>query len=1173
MNFDIVTTELLRGSTLIEASAGTGKTEAIAGIFLRLVLERKVTVDKILVVTFTEAATAELRDRIRRLLAEARAVLLGSKAKTPYLAGLLQLHGRDAKALELLDAALRDFDRAAIFTIHGFCQRALRENAFESRMLFDTELVTDEQQLLREVLQDFWRKNFYEQDAILVNFALRNKSSPDDFLALVRKRLNYHHVRVATRPGIDRESAAEKLLETFAKAKRLWCVHKKDVAALIKAAGWAKGPHNKADVVDANLSALNDCFETSNVSPAALDCIDFFCSEKLKENTAKRGPGTPQHQFFSICDELCEREADYICALELDCLHFVENELNRRKQRRNVQFFHDLLANLHRALTSRGSWLAETLRKRYEAALIDEFQDTDPLQYDIFRRIFVGEENFLFLIGDPKQAIYGFRGADIFTYLKAYRETPRRFSLPKNYRSESRLVHAVNTLFQTADAPFVFPEIEFNPVAAAGVADQQPLTTSDGKDAPLQFWQWKESLGTATKGNAEKWLPQIIAAEISRLLRSGAKIGDESLKPKHFAVLVLENQQAQQMQSALSALQIPSVVQASESLFRTAEAEECERLLRAITQPANERLIRAALATDILGLTGAELQTLSNEEGAWQQWLEKFRGWLELWLSRGFIQMFRTFLLNENVRERLLKLPDGERRLTNVLHLSEAIQSASVENKLGVQGVLDWLADQMRADGDPAEENQLRLERDEEAVQLVTVHKSKGLQYPIVFCPFSWKPARSKRQKDQYAWYHEEGEMALDLGSPELDSHRGIELQEMLAERVRLLYVAATRAKNRCYIVWSNFNEAETSAPAYLLHQPENANGDRVATTIERFAGLDDKEFRSDLSRLVAASKDEHGRETILVEELPDPDETPYQSQEAVEEPGVENFSAYIEYNWKLVSFSGLVQEHWAELGDFDAFADPAKNTTEASGIFAFEHTTKAGRCVHKIFELIEFDSTAPDHIEEVVRTNLQTHGFSEEHHATLCETVRHTLARPLDSFSLKEISRANRLSELEFSFPLREIAPATLQRVFERHGIPIAEFPTQVGKLTFNPLKGLLRGVIDLVVRHDGKFYIVDWKSNWLGNRLEDYSPERIRADMLKHNYLLQYHLYVIALHNYLKLRLPDYDYARDFGGVFYIFIRATDPAHPDFGLFRDCPSAALIDELDSALIERSGA
>ena len=1255
-SFQLASTELLPGVTLIEASAGTGKTFTIAGLFLRLILENKFSISEILVVTYTEAATEELRGRIRQTLADTVTAFASGSSSNPFLQSLVeQRRGEAADILARLEQALSNFDEAPIFTIHGFCQRQLRDRAFESGALFDTILLTDPSALLQEIADDYWRRRFYEAEPLLVHFALKNHCGPERLLPELELHTRHPGLRIVS--PVDGRSLAElgeELSSAFAKARELWRTEQAALREIFaNAKDWAIGKHAKAGMVAEHLSDLERCFSDA-ATPESFKSLKFFATSAIKEETGKRKT-SPVHRFFDLCEELGRHESDFLIGLRLDFLEFAREELPRRKQRLKVQSFDDLLTRLHAALASPGGErLAAEVRAKYKAALIDEFQDTDPVQYQIFRRLFAagrrpspgaeaqepqaGQDSgadlqpvrtgilpvigsgagsprgrleacptslrpsngsnpgqkdqslltpaatssLLFLIGDPKQAIYGFRGADFFTYLDAARRADRRFTLDANWRSESGLVTAVNTLFHRATTPFVFDEILFHPVIAKGEADQNPLQEGGKRLAALHLWfHPRGSDGREISGEkAGDVLPRVVASEIARLLNSGARLGDKPLGPQDIAVLVLKHKQAALMQEALRALNIPSVLHTEASLFASADARELHCVLAAIAEPGNERLVRAALATSLLGVNGAELDALARDEARWQEHLERFHRYSELWAGRGFTPMMRALLHEEQLRQRLLSFPDGERRLTNVLHLAEALHQAALERRLGPAGVQQWLADHIASEDKAAEEHQLRLERDDFAVKLVTIHKSKGLEYPVVFCPFAWKSSDLKWRGEEQVFFHErpeggDSQFVRDLGSEDYDAHRELAFREKLAENVRLFYVALTRARNRCYVVWGNFKNADDSAPAWLLHPPGALAGGLAERMNSHFKSLDDVAMQSHLRQLVAASADASGEPTILLQGLPLAETHPYRppaGEAAVLKPRA--FTGAIERDWRVTSFSALAAHQRDERPDYDAVADPVKPEPAAGGgIFAFPRGTKAGTCLHKILETLDFTTTDEAAIERIVREQLRVHGFDEDAFATaLQDCIRRTMRVPLDpsrpQFTLASIHAGDRLNELEFGFSLKRTTPAALTDLFARARDGLA---ASFARLKFDPVRGYLQGFIDLIFQFEGKFHVLDWKSNWLGNQVEDYNLDAMRREMNERQYSLQYHLYTLALHQYLALRLPGYDYEKHFGGVFYLFVRGIDPARPEFGVYRDRPAAELIEKLSGLLVARN--
>lgn len=1065
--FDLLRTPL-EGRNLIEASAGTGKTFAIAGVYLRLVLELRLPVAEILVVTFTEAATKELRERIRNRLKEAEQAFETGKTDDPLLDGLLQKIANHAEPKRQLASALRSFDEAAIFTIHGFCQRTLQENPFESGSLCDTELLTDQSAILSEIAQDYWRINCY--DAPLERIAAANAAG----------------LSPATLLGMARRCAGDPF---------------------------------------------------ANVIPASPLQVD----------------GTEQ----------------WILALRRQFFDFLASELPGRKRLRNVRSFDDLLLDLYAAVARKGSPLPGLIRERYRAALIDEFQDTDPVQFAIFDSIFPATHQApFFLIGDPKQAIYSFRGADIFAYMGAAEATRERHTLSENWRSEPGLIRAVNTIFDAHDEPFLFEQIPFVPVEPAP-REVEPLTCDGVGTPPLKLWfaPRREPGKPINKGDAGEFLPETVAAEISRLLRQSVqgtlKIGDRPVQPGDIAVLVRANRQARIMQRSLTRRGIPSVLCSAGNLFESEEASELLTVLSAVAEPGHEALLRGALATDLTGVTGTELARLMEDEPGWEVVLDEFRSYHEIWAASGCLAMMLRFLERRQVRGRLLSAPLGERRLTNLLHLVETLHQAQIQGRLGMEGVLAWLA--CRISEEPKrEEHEIRLETDEAAVQIVTIHKSKGLEYPIVFLPFCWAEYAGK---DPTALFHaDDGRVVLDIGSDRLAEHREIARRESLAESLRLLYVALTRGKHRSYLVWGAFKDAGDSALHYLLHPDAAAARGQVT--------LSDEALLKDLGRLA-----EQSMGAIEVLPIPASDLEPYHAPPAdVGTFDFRRFAGNIAREWRVASFTSLAtQKHHAagELPDRDEGSSNSAATDaaagEPSGIFAFPKGAKAGIFLHEIFETVDF--TRPEALEPLVAELLGKHNFDAEWKETVCSMVQSVLRAPLgqERFSLAEIGMERRLSELEFFFPLARVTSDRLRDTIAR--CTGETFPVDLAglfsRLSFTPVEGMLRGFMDLVIEQGGRYYILDWKSNHLGNQVEAYNLPGMRREMEHSFYPLQYLLYTVALDNYLRLRVPGYRYDEHFGGVFYIFLRGVDGTGN--GVFADRPPRRLIEELSEALLGSS--
>ncbi|MDM8561873.1 exodeoxyribonuclease V subunit beta [Candidatus Marithioploca araucensis] len=1171
----------LQGTNLIEASAGTGKTYTMTTLVIRLILEKNLTIDQILVVTFTEAATEELRDRIRRRLREAlTAFQQGGYPDDDVLAELMRQCSDHKEAIFHLTNALRGFDQAAIFTIHSFCRQMLQDNAFESGILFDAELVSDQSHLLREIVEDFWRQHFYQTSQLFITYALEKRfNHPASLLRILRhgQYVGQPFLRIIPKQDAPMTEAKELAFYTaFTETQRVWQSESAEIEELLlNDKGLNGNKYRKKSIpqwcktVDHFLNAL----KMSITLPEKW--IKFTPSELAR--SVKKNKLPPEHVFFDCCEKLldCQQALsecyqEKLLALKIELFQMAEQALADKKQQHHIQSFDDLLINLHKALKGKNADnLALMIRKKYPAALIDEFQDTDPVQYEIFRIIYGDGNRTLFLIGDPKQAIYSFRGADIFTYINACHDAKHRYTLATNWRSEPALIGGVNKLFEKTECPFIFKDIPFQPVQAPAFSERKEenirLKIENKFLPPLQFWFVSRGMAECAldkpinKEWARQQIPISVAHEIARLLVLGqqeqAVIGDKPLVAGDIAVLVRTNTQAQQMQKVLSQLQIPSVLYSRESLLTSYEMMEIERVLVAVADYNNEALIKAALTTEMLGVSGTELHHLMENDREWQERLNRFQYYHFLWRNIGFIQMYRTLLLKEQIQLRLLSRPDGERRLTNVLHAAEMLQQAAVQQKLGVSGLCQWLSRQRHKET-TAEEEQLRLESDEKRVKIVTIHKSKGLEYPIVFCPFVWDGYLHNHKAEQFTFHNEEDELTLDLGSFKQEEHRELALEEERAENLRLFYVAVTRAKHRCYLIWGAFRDAKTSALAYLLHPGE--------TDVEN---IDDTTLWQNLQRFADQTN-------VQVSHCPI-DKTPYHRPiETAEQLKPRPFFGKIDKTWKVSSFTSLSAStiETTDRPDHDEtirFSIQEKPNTNENNIFTFPRGARTGSCMHGLFENLDF-KTPESQLPDFIKAQLQNFGYAEKWQNAITTLVKHVLTtslEPQQDLTLSALTFDKRLNELEFYYPLSHITPSGLRAVFAKFGHQnLTHFTEEMNRLTFYPVRGFMKGYIDMVFEYKGRYYLVDYKSNMLGIHQENYHYTHLNGEMARAGYILQYHIYVVALHRYLSTRLPGYRYDAHFGGVYYLFLRGMNSdwgAH--YGIYRDKPSAALIKELSA--------
>ena len=1190
--FDAMTVSL--DGALVEASAGTGKTYAITTLVLRLVVERGVPLPRILVVTFTRAATAELRDRIRARLRAALAAFDGGDTEDEALRALVRANDA-ALAQRRLSAALRDFDEASISTIHGFCQRVLATYAFESGARFDTEIVTTVDTLLEDIVTDYWAAHVYAAPELFVAHLEAAKVTRATLLAIAAKATATRGVIVV--PSVLEPPALERLLAThqasWSAAAAVFREAGDEVARLLRSSGLGRVA---AKQLDARLDEIARYLADPSRRETVPDKLDFFRKDALVAATNK-GFSAPAHPFFLAVSALDDAWRAVTASLDARVLamrtgvvRYAERELVRRNAEAGRQSFDDLLHAVRGALAGpRGDALRTAMRATWSAALVDEFQDTDPAQYEIFRDVFGSGAGALFLVGDPKQAIYSFRGADVFAYLAAARDvaSDRRTTLTTSWRSDPLLVRAINTVFTRVPRPFLLDEIGFPPVAPKPSAKER-LAASDGR--PLGglrvLFVERDDEKARTKESARPLVTELVASDVARFLASGATLEGRPVTPGDLAVLVRKNKEGAAVQEALRARGVPSVLYGDQSVLDSPEALEVQEVVLALAEPGNARAVRAALTTSLFALSAHDLVALDDDERVFDFWATRFREWHARWRDRGFFQAFRRMIDDAEVTARLLAATDGERRMTNVLHVAELLHEAATTRRLGMTGLGRWLALVRASKRERAEiasdAAQLRLESDASAVKLVTTHQSKGLEYPITWVPFAWD-GRLLRGPDRVAVrFHEGDALTLDVGSTEVAAHVKRAEDEAAAENLRLLYVALTRARHRCTLVWGAFREGQTSALAHVLHPSEAGAGEDRVASAQRVAKLDDRAMRADLTALALASDGAIAIETAAV--APSPAFRSPEDRAATYAARVPHARA--PFWWRTSSFSRLadggplapVEEEGRDRDAVDADApDGAKRSSERVALWDLPRGRTTGDVVHGIFEDADFTSRDRDALVQLAERRLARHGMAiDPWRQRLADAVSGVLDTPLVEESdvlLRRVTAEQRVSELEFILPIadhagaRALTPRALGDVFVEHGdADVRAYGERARTLVFPPLEGFLQGFVDLVFEQDGRFFLVDWKTTWLGASPDDYAPPRLARAMAEHHYVLQAHLYAVALHRHLGRTLPAYDYDRHFGGALYLFVRGVAPfTGATRGVHFDRPSRALIEALSN--------
>ncbi|HEY0065568.1 MAG TPA: exodeoxyribonuclease V subunit beta [Telluria sp.] len=1196
----------LHGSRLIEASAGTGKTWTIAALYLRLVLGhggddgfgRALAPPEILVMTFTRAATRELSNRVRERLIEAAAFFRGERdLDDALLAALADSYDSDSArqmAAHRLVMAAETMDEAAIFTIDAWCQRMLREHAFDSGSLFDEELVSDEQALFEDAAHDYWRQNVYPLNAPALAILLGCWNDVEVLKKSVRELVR----RVATLGELTDESLGE-LIGRVAREQA-------GQLAQLKA-GWHERATQMEQWIAAQRALAPKCFNGNKLRADSLvKWFDALRAWALDEAMHLPDlPDTAWHRLtpdgltdafskgfsvdiadcFNCTTDLWDalKAIDPIAhALHRHAAGSIARRMAQLKQSKRQFGFADMLDRLKNALEGpNGAALQERIRAQFPVAMVDEFQDTSPDQYRIFNLLYRVAQNErthgLFLIGDPKQSIYGFRGADIHSYLDARRATEgRHYQLGTNYRSTAALVEAVNRLFLHAEGDgerpgfaagaFRFRKGDVNPLPFEAVDARGRSQELVGVAGPYQALAIcstpRDDLRT---DDYLEFFAHHCAEHIVTLLNDpavGFRDGEafRRLLPADIAILVRNRREATAVRRALEQRKVASVyLSDKDSVVESEEAFDVLRWLHAVANPLDGALARAAYATRTAGLSLAELARISSDELAWEERVEQLKSLHIIWQRQGVLAMLRRFIHELDLPAALLQVPGGERRLTNLLHLAELLQSASAQLD-GELALIRWFGEQVAGQGEGGDERVLRLESDAELVKVVTVHKSKGLEYALVYLPFAVSARKTERRNRSFFEYvGADGVRRIDLGLS--DQALAAVERGRIEEDLRLLYVALTRAR---HFLWlgvaaiaarkSGENKLHESALGYLLAggQPLGA-----AEMAERWTQL-----RGNLSAIELRTLHAAEGMTMLS-----------RSEERAPLVDAARFNGSFERNWSVGSFTSLTRQTGAApmrpqeetlLEDEDA-PQPLAQRTEDAPWHRFPRGSVPGNFLHEQLEWMAQEGFAvadDEQFGERLGQRIDRAGWGHRRDDAIAWLRTVALAR-LPPLGAPLAAIGSLLPEMEFWFPSEQLNSARLDQLCRERllkGTPRAALPER-------ELHGMLKGFADLVFEHEGRYWVLDYKSNSLGAGDAAYTKAAMANGMAAHRYDIQGALYMLALHRLLRSRLGEaYQPQAQLGGAIFLFLRgiANTSTH---GCYLLEPDLALLDALDRLL------
>lgn len=1178
----VLAPDVFDGFTLLEADAGTGKTWTLANLVLRALIERNASIDEIVVVTFTRKAAAELRDRIMRAIESLEAALAGDPATDPFIAAYLPRcePGRD---LHRLRRARALFEEAPISTIHGLCQRILAEQRLSIAQPAGAELRDIEQAQVEAGVQRWWRRMLVEEDAWTVGVLLAAGNSAARLARGLRRLLSDDSRGIAP-PAVDRAWYASELRRLAEAAREALRVERDAYRAWLRSTRGINGRSYTESNIRRWFEQLAVSLDRLPVTLADMGTARARFGASAFAGVTQAPPPFALAGLLDEIDTLLARRAALRAGLLVELRERLAGEIAARKREERLQTYDDLLLLTRDALRdpAQGEALAQRLRRRYPIVFVDECQDTDPCQWEILRRLhaptFRGEADAglsLVLVGDPKQSIYAFRNADVFAYLSARTGARRRLRLTQNQRACDELVTGINALFASPGV-FALDEIDF--------VEAQPGTRPRRKWRP-PAGDGRRALNLVEVPAEASRAPEIEAAALAAMasevagLLSGAR--GEIVSPegktraptaRDIAVLVRKAEEGERVKRALRERGIGAVEISRQSVFATRDAAELLRIIDAVADPASVSAMRAALLTAPIGYDAPTLEQAVREPLEWSRLVERFASAASAWRHVGPVAALRRLLFHDfAAASRLAADRDAERRLTNLMHLLEllgAMPEAREEAMLARSALAERIA---RAAEGRDETAELRLESDADLVQILTMHKSKGLEFPIVFIPFGWRGPGSTASDEDVEMHEaiEDGWRAVLVCGPRHDGEpedlQGMRQRaevEALSEAMRLMYVAITRAELRLYLFWTE--KSKGGAVARLL-------GDAPRDRIEAMARAHPE--------AIAAFDCEALRESAGGAPAMSP----------ARELAAREFRARVPAPWEERSYTGLMRairpeeaglslpattvdaprpdhDEWVPGGDDPGTAAvEVQEPGERPVRHVFPAGARAGTALHEVLETVDLaHPVPPDRVAEV----LGRHGIDADAGAVAAwlDGVLDTPLRDAGgaSLALRALDNGSVMRELKFTL-LAEFAGAR-DRTRRIVDIVRGEFPIDGRLLSSADWHGYLGGFIDLVFEADGRYWILDWKSNRLGADDAAYGPAALADSIARHGYALQFCLYTLAIHRLLGSRRADYDYDRHFGGVFYAFLRGMTGT-ADRGVHFARPTRGLVEALDAQL------
>lgn len=1165
----------LDGLCLIEASAGTGKTYTITALVLRLLVEKAIPIDALLVVTFTKAATAELKERISDRIRCVERFYNGEPIDDPLVEDLAQQWAQSPgleQAQARITRALQDLDRACIFTIHGWCQRVLQEQALARGDLRPEEVFPDLGEWIEAFVHDYWSRELYALGPTVADKLYRNaaKCGPQHLLEVAQEVLRDPQVEPAH--AVDWESCEADYLESvenwrqcWERAKIQWIGQKAEIEAYYREIHpRLKKTSYRDDIYRRRLDALWTWLQSHpsralQCSEELLKAFEYLSEAGLHAKGLKKNQSIPPSLYTQVLNpfgelwEEIERSGDDLrSAFVARFVDQLRSEFRDEGDDNRPCTFDELLTRTRDLLRDpeQGPQVLSAIQDRFRVALIDEFQDTDPAQYEVLSKVWGNHSGALFLVGDPKQAIYRFRGADIHAYLRARADAgPRRFRLTHNYRSHAQVIASVNALFSQVDRPFVLSGLEFDPVQVG-----REVSKIEGLPCAGMFL-WQQAPEDAKR---DAWPLDALCARVREYLQRG-RWPDRAVVPGDLAVLCGTNRQALEVRNRLEQEGIAVVLRSGQSVWDSPEAESLIIALDAIAHCGRPQRLRAALLSEIFALSINDLEGLFEDDQRWELWSERFRHWRTLWQERGFMSMWRDLLRQIGLHEQLVQRPGAARSLTNWEHLAQLVYMLEREHRWTPGQLVQHLLQGDPASKHASEIDELQLADEGGQVQILTIHRSKGLEFPVVFCPYL---GSGSAKACPPAWIeNHEGQRRLVLQGIQSEQSEAQFEREAQGESRRQLYVALTRAKSHCEIFWprpakTSKTTKQESALAGLLVSHDPGSGDALAG-LRKLSGDPASGIESAILKLPDGPQEPLDRAPATHRSS---FERPIEPSrfEGSSGPRVSSYTSLARSLRRDEATRGNEEDRPGSDESLSAQAELPENQLAFADL---QPGAQSGVFLHEALQRVLAYGMQSNDIEATLSHFLEAKLQNEERERVQTELLQ-ALHRPIAltnaKISLSDIPPHRRRVEVEFlircgsfrgsralggtellPFRCRELAQIILKHSQDPD---LLRYAQRLQQRNFDDLHGFVNGYIDLCFESGGRYFVLDYKSNLLAGRRESFKSENLWPQAMEHDYPLQALLYLVAMHRRLDQRLANYRIQEQLGDAILLFLRGFD-------------------------------